>query len=104
MTNPHFQLYIDGSFCEGAGGAVMHSQNPADGKTWASFACTDKQDVERAVVAAKRALDNPEWRDMMQTARGKLLFKLADLIEQHAGRLGELETQDSGKLLAETAT
>ena len=104
MTNPHFQLYIDGSFCEGAGGAVMHSQNPADGKTWASFACTDKQDVERAVVAAKRALDNPAWRDMTQTARGKLLFKLADLIEQHAGRLGELETQDSGKLLAETAT
>ena len=104
MTNPHFQLYIDGSFCEGAGGAVMHSQNPADGKTWASFACTDKQDVERAVVAAKRALDNPEWRDMTQTARGRLLFKLADLIEQHAGRLGELETHDSGKLLAETAT
>ena len=29
MTNPHFQLYIDGSFCEGAGGVVMHSQNPA---------------------------------------------------------------------------
>ena len=104
MTNPHFQLYIDGSFCEGAGGAVMHSQNPADGKNWASFACTDKQDVERAIVAAKRALDNPAWRDMTQTARGKLLFKLADLIEQHAGRLGELETQDSGKLLAETAT
>ena len=73
-------------------------------KHWASFACTDKQDVERAIVAAKRALDNPAWRDMTQTARGKLLFKLADLIEQHAGRLGELETQDSGKLLAETAT
>jgi acyl-CoA reductase-like NAD-dependent aldehyde dehydrogenase len=104
MTNPHFQLYIDGSFCEGAGGAVMHSQNPADGKNWASFACTDKSDVERAVVAAKRALDNPAWRDMTQTARGKLLFRLANLIEQHAGRLGELETQDSGKLLAETAT
>ena len=82
----------------------MQSQNPADGKNWASFSCTDKQDVERAVVAAKRALDNPAWRDMTQTARGKLLFKLADLIEQHAGRLGELETQDSGKLLAETAT
>jgi aldehyde dehydrogenase (NAD+) len=104
MTNPHFQLYIDGSFCEGAGGAVMHSQNPADGKNWASFACTDKSDVERAVVAAKRALDNPAWRDMTQTARGKLLFRLANLIEQHAGRLGELETHDSGKLLAETAT
>jgi aldehyde dehydrogenase (NAD+) len=41
---------------------------------------------------------------MTQTARGKLLFKLADLIEQNAERLGALETQDSGKLLAETAT
>ena len=104
MTNPHFQLYIDGSFCEGAGGAVMHSQNPANGDTWASFACTDKTDVERAVHAAKRVLDDPKWRDMTQTARGKLLFKLADLIEQNAERLGALETQDSGKLLAETAT
>ena len=104
MTNPHFQLYIDGSFCEGAGGTVMHSQNPANGDTWASFACTDKTDVERAVHAAKRVLDDPKWRDMTQTARGKLLFKLADLIEQNAERLGALETQDSGKLLAETAT
>ena len=104
MTNPHFQLYIDGSFCEGAGGTVMHSQNPANGDSWASFACTDKTDVERAVHAAKRVLDDPEWRDMTQTARGKLLFKLADLIEQNAERLGALETQDSGKLLAETAT
>lgn len=104
MTNPHFQLYIDGSFCEGAGGTVMHSQNPANGDTWASFACTDKTDIERAVHAAKRVLDDPKWRDMTQTARGKLLFKLADLIEQNAERLGALETQDSGKLLAETAT
>lgn len=104
MTNPHFQLYIDGSFCEGAGGTVMHSQNPANGDTWASFACTDKTDVERAVHVAKRVLDDPKWRDMTQTARGKLLFKLADLIEQNAERLGALETQDSGKLLAETAT
>ena len=104
MTNPHFQLYIDGSFCEGAGGTVMHSQNPANGDTWARFARTDKTDVEREVHAAKRVLDDPKWRDMTQTARGKLLFKLADLIEQNAERLGALETQDSGKLLAETAT
>ena len=41
---------------------------------------------------------------MTQTERGKILFKLADLVEEHAGKLGELETQDSGKLLAETAT
>ncbi|MDA7592425.1 aldehyde dehydrogenase [Rhodobacteraceae bacterium] len=104
MTNPHFKLYIDGVFCEGAGDAVMQSKNPANGETWASFACTNKEDVERAILGAKRVLDDPAWRDMTQTERGKILFKLADLVEEHAGKLGELETQDSGKLLAETAT
>jgi aldehyde dehydrogenase (NAD+) len=104
MTHPHFQLYIDGAFCEGADKATEHSINPATGQPWASFACTSPHDVDRAVAAARRALDDPEWRDLTQTARGKLLARLADLIEDHAQELGRLETIDSGKLLAETAT
>ena len=43
------------------------------------------------------------WRDLTQTDRGHLLFRLADLVEQNAERLARLETTDSGKLLAETA-
>ncbi|WP_171168425.1 aldehyde dehydrogenase [Ruegeria sp. HKCCA0370] len=101
---PHFQLYIDGAWTEGARGQVMHSQNPATGQDWSSFACAAPEDVDRAVSAARRSLDDPAWRDMTQTARGKLLFKLAELIEENAGHLGQLETTDSGKLLAETAS
>lgn len=101
---PHFQLFIDGAFTEGQGGQVMTTQNPATGEDWASFACAAREDVDRAIAAARRVLDDPTWRDMSQTQRGKLLYRLGDLIAENAERLGRLETTDSGKLLAETAS
>ncbi len=104
QQNPHYQLFIDGTWTEGANGQVMTSQNPATGEAWSSFACAAPEDVDRAISAARRSLNNPAWRDLTQTARGKLLFRLAELIEQNAERLGEIETKDSGKLLAETAS
>ncbi len=100
---PHYQLFIDGDWVEGSAGQVMTSQNPSTGQDWATFACAARADVDRAITAARRAQDNPEWRDMTQTARGQLLYRLADLVEQHAVDLGRVETTDSGKLLAETA-
>ncbi len=100
----HYKLFIDGEWVEGSEGQVMTSSNPATGDTWASFACASADDVERAVQAANRALQDPEWRDMTQTARGKLLYRLADLIVEHAAELGRIETMDSGKLLAETSS
>ncbi|WP_170375048.1 aldehyde dehydrogenase [Ruegeria atlantica] len=100
---PHFQLFIDGKWSEGSNAQVMTSENPATGQGWATFACASAADVGRAVAAAKRVLDDPAWRDMTQTARGKLLYRLADLVAEHATKLGELETTDSGKLLAETS-
>ena len=103
-SKPHFQLFIDGAWTEGSDGQTMASQNPATGQDWATFACASAADVNRAVVAARRALDDPAWRDMTQTQRGKLLYRLADLIEEHAPELGRIETTDSGKLLAETAS
>ncbi len=104
MTDkPHYQLFIDGDWVDGAAGQVMSSQDPSNGEDWATFACAAPEDVERAVSAARRALNTPEWRDMTQTERGKLLFRLADLIEEHATKIGSVETTDSGKLLAETA-
>ena len=101
---PHYQLFIDGEWTEGSSGQVMESANPATGETWATFACASEADVNRAVQAAARALDDPEWRDMTQTARGKLLYRLAELIGEHAQEIGRIETTDSGKLLAETAS
>ncbi|MEL7091271.1 MAG: aldehyde dehydrogenase [Pseudomonadota bacterium] len=100
----HYQLFIDGAWSDGSAGQVMQSLNPATGEPWATFACASPDDVDRAVTAAARALDDPAWRDMTQTARGKLLFRLADLIEAHAQEIGRIETRDSGKLLAETAS
>jgi aldehyde dehydrogenase (NAD+) len=101
---PHYQLFIDGKWTEGSTGQVMTSLNPASGVGWATFACAASQDVDRAITAARRVLDEPSWRDMTQTQRGKLLFRLADLIEENADHLGKIETTDSGKLLAETSS
>ncbi len=101
---PHYQLFIDGEWTEGSDGQIMSSQNPATGRDWATFACASPDDVDRAIKAARRALNDPTWRDMTQTQRGKLLYRLAELIEQNAAHLGKIETVDSGKLLAETAS
>jgi len=101
-TLPHYPLYIDGAWCEGSEGQVAESVNPATAEAWASFACASAEDVTRAVAAAKRALTDPAWRDMTQTARGKLLYKLADLIAEAAESIGRIETTDSGKLASET--
>lgn len=100
----HYQLFIDGAWTEGASGQTMTSENPGTGEPWATFACAAPQDVERAITAARRALDDPAWRNLTQTARGKLLYRLADLVEQNAQAIGAVETTDSGKLLAETAS
>ena len=99
---PHYQLFIDGIWCDGSEGQTDTSVNPATAERWASFACASAADVDRAVASAKRALDDPQWRDMTQTQRGKLLFRLADLIEESAEQLGRVETSDSGKLATET--
>lgn len=98
----HYRLWIDGQWCEGGEGQLMQSLNPANGQPWASFACAAPSDVERAVAAARRALSRGPWAEMLPTERGKLLARLAQLVEQHAERLGEVETTDSGKLAAET--
>ena len=99
---PHFQLFIDGTWYKGTDGQVMDSHNPATGQVWSTFACAAPQDIDRAIAAAVRVLDDPAWRDMTQTQRGKLLYRLATLIEENAEELGRLETTDSGKLATET--
>ncbi len=102
MSLPHYPLYIDGAFTEGSEGQVMSLENPANGKTWATFACASADDVDRAVTAARRALFDPAWRGLTQTQRGKLLYRLAELVEENAETIGQIETTDSGKLARET--
>lgn len=103
-TLPHFQLLIDGQWLEGSESQVMGSDNPANGERWSTFSCASRDDVDRAVKAARRNLNQGPWAEMNATSRGALLYKLADLVEDNAAKLGELETTDSGKLAAETVS
>ncbi|KOC90281.1 aldehyde dehydrogenase [Winslowiella iniecta] len=95
-----FKLYIDGKFETGAG--QFTSLNPATAEPWAEIAEARTAEVNRAVEAAARAFESDTWRSMTAGARGKLLLRLADLIETHAGRLARLETLDTGKIIRET--
>jgi aldehyde dehydrogenase (NAD+) len=98
----HYGMFIAGEWTDGSDGQTRLSENPATGQPWARFACAGKTDVDRAVGAARQALNTGPWVEMTPTQRGKLIFKLADLIADNASRLGEIETTDSGKLAAET--
>jgi len=101
-AKPHYSLFINGDWQEGSDGQIAESVNPANGEPWATFACASSNDVDLAVSSAKQALMDPVWREMTQTMRGKLLYKLADLIEESAEHIGRIETTDSGKLASET--
>ncbi|MEX3636541.1 aldehyde dehydrogenase [Paraburkholderia sp. BR14320] len=98
----HFQLYIDGQFEPGA--ATFASVNPATGKAWAQMPEARTEQVNRAVEAANRALTDSAWAGLTASARGKLLYKLAGLVEQAAPRLAEIETNDTGKIIRETSS
>lgn len=96
-----FELYIDGRFEPGA--ARFDSLDPASGEAWADMPEAREDEVDRAVRAAERALNDGPWARMTATQRGKLLYRLADLVAQHAPRLAELETRDTGKIIRETS-
>jgi aldehyde dehydrogenase (NAD+) len=101
-AKPVYQLYIDGEFCAAQDGAMFDTVNPATGEVWASVSTAGEADVNRAVAAALQALYEGPWAAMTATQRGKLLYRLADLIVASAERLGDIETIDSGKLARET--
>lgn len=94
-----FQHYIDGRFEDAAQG--FDSIDPATGTPWARMPAASAEDVGRAVVAADRAFG--AWAATTATARGKLLYRLADLVQEAAPRLAALETRDTGKIIRETS-
>ena len=98
----HYQLYINGEFCDASDGGTFESINPATGEGWATAAAATEEDVDRAVKAARHQIYDGEWSKMTATQRGHLLYKLAEAVAEQAHHLGEVETTDSGKLAAET--
>ncbi|XP_076684672.1 cytosolic 10-formyltetrahydrofolate dehydrogenase [Andrena cerasifolii] len=89
------QLFINGKFVNGEGRPI-DSINPHDESVICSVQSASVEDVDRAVKAAKQAFEEGEWSKISARERGALLFKLADLMEQHKEELATLESLDSG--------
>lgn len=96
-----FQHYIDGRFEDGS--ASFDSLDPATGTPWATMPMATAGDVDRAVQAAHRAFVAGPWPALTASARGKLLMRLADLVQAAAPELARLETRDTGKIIRETS-
>ncbi|MEL6299771.1 MAG: aldehyde dehydrogenase [Pseudomonadota bacterium] len=96
-----FQTYIDGQWVDAASGKRFQTSDPYTGDVWAEIPQCGADDVDRAVNAAYRAFDSGPWADMTQTARGRVLRKIAQGIEKHGDYLAEVEVQDNGKLISE---
>ena len=90
--------YIGGEWVDSAAGETMEVINPATGETIAEVPASTEEDANRAVEAAKAAL--PDWLDSTPRERGELLLKLADVIEENAEELAQLESRNVGKPIA----
>ena len=97
-----FDMLIDGEWVQASNGQTFESTNPATNAVWATVPEATEADVNRAVAAAKAALEG-EWGTMTPTARGKCLHRLGDLLAANSEELGRIETQDTGKMFKETA-
>ena len=96
IATPH-KLFINGQWTEAASGRMFETPNPATGETLARIAEGDTQDIERAVRAARKAFDDGPWGKMTPSERGRLVWKIGDLIYEHLDELAQLESLDNGK-------
>lgn len=92
-------LLINNEWVTSSGSEPIESLDPATGETLAYIQSGTSADVDAAVSAARAAFKSGEWANMTPSARGKLLWKLAELIEANIDELAELETLDQGKPL-----
>ena len=93
------KMLIDGKWVDAVSGKTFPVYNPATGEVMAHVAEGDKEDINRAVAAARRAFDGGPWRNLTPSQRGRLLNKLADLLEEHSEEFAQLESLDNGKPL-----
>src|SRR6266705_1812680 len=98
VTVTQHKNLIGGEWVDSAGGETMEVLNPATAEVIAEVPRASAEDVDRAVQAAKKAL--PEWLETTPGERAELLLKLADLIDEHADELAEIESRNVGKPLS----
>lgn len=93
------QQFIGGSFTRGHASDRIDSVEPSTGQLLTTIASGTSADVDDAVAAARAALNSGPWAEMKPNERQRILLRLADLIEEHARTIGEIETLDNGKAL-----
>src|ERR1700720_1643677 len=94
------RLLIDGKWVDAKSGETFPVYNPANGEVLHRCAAGDKADIDLAVKAARRAFEQGPWSRMTHGQRGKLIWKLADLIEENLEEFAQIESLDNGKPLA----
>jgi phenylacetaldehyde dehydrogenase len=90
-------LYIGGEFVTGSGDIRVPVLDPASGEQISTVAEATCADVDAAVGAARAAFESPAWRDMSPSDRGRIIWRLADLIEEHAEEFAFIDSLDNGK-------
>jgi betaine-aldehyde dehydrogenase len=101
-TPRKYQLFIDGRWVDAESGKTFTTPNPATGAILAEVAEGDKADIDKAVAAARRAFEGP-WSKVSARDRGKMLYKLSQLIDAKSKELAAIETSDNGKPIRETS-
>ena len=94
------QLFIDGRWVDAASGRTFETPNPATGETLARIAEGGAEDINRAVKAARRAFEEGPWSRMTPSERGRIIWRIGDLILAHLDELAQLESLDNGKPFA----
>ena len=98
LTKSH-KLLINNQWVESASGETFEVYDPSTGDVMANAAAGNEQDVNKAVKAARKAFDSGAWPEMTPSERGKILWKLADLLEENLEEFATLESLDNGKPL-----
>nr|QII68909.1 benzaldehyde dehydrogenase [Hypericum calycinum] len=96
------KLFINGEFVDSLSGKTFETIDPRNGEVSAKVAEGDKEDVDLAVKAARHAFDHGPWPRMSGSARGRIMMKFADLIDEHAEEIAALDAINAGKLFAFT--
>jgi len=96
------KMFIDGQWVDSLSGKTFETINPATGDVICRVAEGDRPDIDRAVKAARKAFESRSWQRMAASQRGRLLYRLADSIEDHAEELAALETLDNGKPITDS--
>jgi aldehyde dehydrogenase (NAD+) len=96
------KLFIGGKWVDAASGKTFTTSNPATGETLTHLAEAGERDAAAAVAAARQAFESGPWPEMSASDRGRLLWKIGDLIDKYNEELGTLETLDNGKPIFES--